>query len=245
MSPLFRSQEGARLASSARSCAMTLDGVVRRAGPGQASSHEESRPGPSLIAAEGRRSPSRPAHRSHRSAAAGCGGPATPDYGPGIGRTRHAGSAGWQGGRPRWRRRSERHSRRPRPARPSSIPSWAYQNGSGQPRRASKTSRRIATAPSQTDIAGLLRPGSPTRTRGVHRRGGGRPSGSTTRGWIRPRSGLAAKRVAIRCKTSDVGRQRVVIEEEEQLTLHQWHPGVAPSRDPQVLGQGQRPHAVG
>ena len=42
------------------------------------------------------------------------------------------------------------------------------------------------------DIAGLLRAESPTRNRGVQRRGAGRPSGSTTRGWMSPSSGSSA-----------------------------------------------------
>jgi len=47
--------------------------------------------------------------------------------------------------------------------------------GNGWQPANSKAPRRMATAPSQTFIAGLLRLGSPTRTRGVQRRGASRP----------------------------------------------------------------------
>ena len=86
------------------------------------------------------RPPPRPARTPGRPAAAGCAGPTRPGSGPGSGRTRRAGSAGWRGGAPRSRRRSERGSRRPRPARPTRCPR-------GRTRTAPATPRRSRTRP--------------------------------------------------------------------------------------------------
>ena len=103
----------------------------------------------------------------------------------------------------------------------------------------------MAIAPSQTFIAALLRAGSPTRTRGVQRRGASRPSGSTTRGWISPSSGSVANCAAMRGQGVDMGQRRVVIEEEQQVARHQRHAGIAAGRNAEVLRQSVRLDPVG
>ena len=40
------------------------------------------------------------------------------------------------------------------------------------------------------------------------------------------------------------GQARIVIEKEEQLTRHQWHPGVTPGRNSRGFGQRQRAYAL-
>ncbi len=88
----------------------------------------------------------------------------------------------------------------------SSMPSWAYQKTPGQPPMRSKISRRIATAPSQSVVAGPGSRGSPARSRGTQRPGPGRPVGSSTRGWMRPTSGRSANSAANRARVSGAAR---------------------------------------
>ena len=114
------------------------------------------------------------------------------------------------------------------------MPSWAYQNGAGQPSAYANASRRIATAPSQTDMAGLLRPGSLARSRGVQRRGAGRPSGSTTRGCIRPRVGSVRNSSASSASTVGVGSRASSSRKNSRSPPTRSHPGVAAGGDAEV-----------
>ena len=66
-------------------------------------------------------------------------------------------------------------------------------------------------------MAGLLRAGSATRIRGVQRRGAGRPSGSTTRGWISPSLRIGPEPLRHRRQHAVVGQAGVVVQEEQQV----------------------------
>src|SRR4051812_30586479 len=90
---------------------------------------------------------------------------------------------------------------------PRSTPSCTKRNAAGQPPTASNTRRGIATAPSQTCATSLLRPRSPTRSRGTHSRAAGPDPRGSTRSCRRPRRGSAANFCATRANAS--GRARL------------------------------------
>ena len=165
---------------------------------------DDGLPGPQPA---GRRPPPRPGHSAGRSAAAGCAGPARPGSGPGTGRTRRAGWAGWRGGAPRSRRRSDVVAGVPDP--PGQLDALV-----GVPERLRPALGVVergppdGDAPSQMFIAGLLRPGrrpGSGASSGAARSGrpGRRPAAGSARAADRRRTAAA-----IRASTSSVGQTR-------------------------------------
>ena len=94
-------------------------------------------------------------------------------------------------------------------------------------------------------MAGLLRPGSLARSRGVHRRGAGRPSGSTTRGCTSPRVGSARNSSASSASTVGVGSRASSSRKNSRSPSTRSHPGVAAGGDAEVGRQSVGADPVG
>ena len=124
------------------------------------------------------------------------------------------------------------------------MPSWTKRKSAGQPPTASKTPRRIATAPSHTAVMSLERERSPTRRRGTQSRAEAPPSRGATRSCSRPSCGSASKRRATARERVRRGEARVVVEEEQQLAARVRDAEVAPGRDAEVHGRADAAHAV-
>ncbi len=94
-------------------------------------------------------------------------------------------------------------------------------------------------------MAGLLRAGSATRTRGVQRRGAGRPSGSTTRGWISPSRGSARNRSAIADSKPSSGRQASSSRKNNRSPETSRTPAFRPAGMPRFSGSPSAAHPLG